>query len=82
MEILVYLGLFFWIAYLIIASNITQEKYKVKSAKMKYEINKMKSKTYLIQEKNKANDFISIDFYKILGQVSDLHKLIISKYLK
>jgi hypothetical protein len=82
MEILVYLGLLFWIAYLIITSNITQEKYKVKSAKMKDEINEMKSKTYLIQEKNKANHFMSIDFYKILGQVSDLHQLIISKYLK
>ncbi|HQE33101.1 hypothetical protein C3L50_13255 [Flavobacterium alvei] len=82
MEILVYLGLILGLLYLIFKSRKIRKKYKIKSKKIKAEIKALKLKRALIEERSDANHLITIDFYKMLEQVSDLHKLIITKYLK
>jgi hypothetical protein len=82
MEILVYLGLILGLLYLIFKSRKIRKKYKIKSKKIKAEIKALKLKRALIEERSDANHLIAIDFYKMLEQVSDLHKLIITKYLK
>ena len=82
MESLAFLGLIFLLAFLIYKSVKLKKQFIKKSKLVQEEIEELKIKNILIEEKNDVNRIASNDVNEITKQVANLHKLVIKKHLK
>lgn len=82
MERVVFLGLVLLIVVLIYNSFKTQKKYRKKTKLIQQEIETLKKRNILLDEKKSYNVFQLSDLSNIFNQVLDLHKMVVKKYLK
>ena len=82
MEEIVLLGFIFLFGFLIYHSNRIKKQHLLQSKLLQKEIEDIKSKKNLIEEKNTSNSTRSQEVSQIANQVLVIHKLIVKRHLK
>lgn len=81
-RLLFFLALFFLLSFLVYKSIKVRKNYDKKSKLIQKKIDELKAKNELMEDRKDTILVYSSHVNQIVDQVSDLHKLVMKKYLK